>query len=126
MNEIEKRVNIWCRAARSDLDTAALLIQESKLLHGLLFCQYAIEKGLFAHMVKSAKDLPSQPLPMLKLLSMANIKVGKQDLELLEDLMNYQLEVRFPESHYNHLSEQKVLDYLKRTRELFYWLEKTL
>ncbi len=126
MNDIEKRVNIWCRAARSDLDTAALLIQESKLLHGLLFCHYAIEKGLFAHMVRSAKDLPVQPLPILKLLSMANIKVGDQDRELLEDLSNYQIEVRFPESQYNHLSEQKVIEYLKRTRELFYWLEKTL
>ena len=126
MTDIEKRVNIWCRAARSDLDTAALLIQESKLLHGLLFCHYAIEKGLFAHMVKSSKDLPTQSLPMLKLMSMAHIKVGDQDQELLEDLMNYNLEVRFPESQYNHLSEQKVLDYLKRTRELYYWLEKTL
>jgi HEPN domain-containing protein len=126
MNDIEKRVNIWCRAARSDLDTAALLIQESKLLHGLLFCHYAIEKGLFAHMVRSAKDLPVQPLPILKLLTMANIKVGDQDRELLEDLSNYQIEVRFPESQYNHLSEQKVIEYLKRTRELFYWLEKTL
>ena len=126
MNDIEKRVNIWCRAAKSDLDTAALLIQESKLLHGLLFCHYAIEKGLFAHMVRSAKDLPVQPPPILKLLSMANIRVGHQDRELLEDLSNYQIEVRFPESQYNHLSEQKVIEYLKRTRELFYWLEKTL
>ena len=116
MNDIEKRVKIRCRAARSDLDTAALLIQESKLLHGLLFCHYAIEKGLFAHMVRSAKDLPVQPLPILKLLSMANIKVGDQDRELLEDLSNYQIAVRFPESKYNHLSEQKVIEYLTRTR----------
>jgi HEPN domain-containing protein len=126
MSEIEKRLNLWCKAARSDLDTAALLIQESKLLHGLLFCHYAIEKGLYAHMIRASLELPLEPRSLIRLLTLANIRVGEQDRELLEDLTDYQTEVRFPENSYNHLSEQRVLDYLQRTRELFMWLEKTL
>jgi HEPN domain-containing protein len=126
MNDNEKRVNAWCRAARSDLDTAGLLIQESKFLHGLLFCHYAIEKGFYAHMMKLSKELPSEPISLNRLPSLASVKVGEQDMSLLKDLSNYQLELRFPENQYNHLSEQKVVDYLKRSRELFIWLEKTL
>jgi HEPN domain-containing protein len=126
MNDTEKRVNAWCRAARSDLDTAGLLIQESKFMHGLLFCHYAIEKGLYAHMMKLSKNFPSEPVSLTRLPSLANVRLGEQDTELLRDLSNYQLELRFPENQYNHLSEQKVIDYLKRSRELFIWLEKTL
>jgi HEPN domain-containing protein len=126
MNEIEKRLSVWCKAARSDLDTAGLLIQESKFLHGLLFCHFAIEKELYAHVVKSSGDIPHEPVALTRLLSLAHIRLGEQDLELLKDLSNYQAEARIPVYMYNHLSEDKVTDYLKRTRELCMWLEKTL
>jgi len=126
MNDTERRLNAWCKAARSDLDTAVLLIQESKYMHGLLFCHYAIEKGLYAHVLKLSKDLPVDSVSLTRLPSLANVRLGEQDTELLKELTNYQLELRFPDNNYNHLSEQKVLDYLKRSRELFIWLEKTL
>ncbi len=126
MNETEKRLSFWSRAARSDLDTAGLLIQESKLLHGLLFCHLAIEKALFAHILKLSKELPAGLVSLTRLLTLGNIRLGEKDTELLEDLTNYMEEVRFPVNNDNHLTERKVIDYLNRTRELYLWLERTL
>ena len=53
MTDNKKQIAYWIDTAKSDFDTADLLIRECRFLHGLFFCHLAIEKGTKAHVVKT-------------------------------------------------------------------------
>jgi len=130
MNDLEKQQASWIKSAKSDLDTAALLINEARLIEGLFFCLLSIEKGLKAHVIKHTTQSPADCSDLMELLYMAHIHVGEKDKELLGILMSYQTELRYPE-HDEVLditfpTANQAFDYLDRTRELLKWLEKTL
>lgn len=48
----EKQINYWIINAESDIDTAELLLNSNKILHGLFFCHLVLEKILKAYFVK--------------------------------------------------------------------------
>ena len=46
MIDNKQQIAYWIDTAKSDLDTAELLIRECRFLHGLFFCHLAIEREL--------------------------------------------------------------------------------
>jgi HEPN domain-containing protein len=126
MRELEKQLEPWMKSARSDLDTAALLINEARLAEGLFFCCLAIEKGLKAHAVRLTGKFPQFSCDLEQLLNMTHIHVGGQDRELLAILMQCQAELRDPERDTGIPTANQAFDYLDRARELLLWLERTL
>lgn len=56
--DIDKQIEYWKSGAVNDIDTAELLINNNKLLHGLFFCHLVIEKIIKAHVAKDTKNIP--------------------------------------------------------------------
>ncbi|MBE2227880.1 MAG: HEPN domain-containing protein [Ignavibacteria bacterium] len=52
----DKQVEYWISGADSDLDTAKLLLENNKILHGLFFCHLSIEKAIKAVIVQSTAE----------------------------------------------------------------------
>ena len=52
MINIHKQIDYWINGALDDLESAQILIDRKRMLHGLFFCQLVIEKTLKAHVVK--------------------------------------------------------------------------
>ena len=126
MLNIGKQIEYWINTAKSDLDTAELLIRESRYSHGLFFCHLTIEKGLKAHVVKTTGEIPPKSHNLLYLLELADIELGENDENFLGLLMKYQLEGRYPDYNPVIPTKEKVLEYLNLTKKMMLWLERKL
>ncbi|MEN8250522.1 MAG: HEPN domain-containing protein [Bacteroidota bacterium] len=126
MINIGKQIEYWITSAKSDLDTAELLIHEYRYTHGLFFCHLAIEKGFKAHVAKTTNQMPPKSHNLIYLLDLAKITICEQDEDFLGVLMKYQLEGRYPDYNPVIPSETKVTDYLNRSKALLIWLERKL
>jgi HEPN domain-containing protein len=54
---VEKQVDYWMSGAEGDLESAEILIDKKRLLHGLFFCHLVIEKAMKAHVVKQTNTI---------------------------------------------------------------------
>ena len=119
---IVKQIKHWKKSALSDLETAEILIDKKKFLHGLFFCHLAIEKILKAHFVKIAKTIPPKTHDLIYLLKKIDISLEEKFEFHLAILMKYQLESRYPENLISSPSKVESEKYLSTTRELLNWL----
>lgn len=53
--DIQKQIEFWKSGALESFDTAVILLNKRKYLHGLFFCHLTIEKALKAHVIKEKK-----------------------------------------------------------------------
>ena len=120
------QIEYWINTAKSDLDTAELLIRESRYIHGLFFCHLAIEKGLKAHVVKATGKIPPKSHNLIHLLDLSKIEFGESNEDFLGILMKYQLEGRYPDYNPVIPAKEKVFDYMNKTKEMLIWLERKL
>jgi HEPN domain-containing protein len=121
-----KQIEYWISSAKSDLDTAELLIRESKFVHGLFFCHLAIEKVLKAHVIKDTGEIPPKTHNLVYLLDLTKIDFDEGYEDFLGILMKYQLEGRYPD--YNPIlpAKEKVFEYLNKTKKMLTWIERKL
>lgn len=126
MINIEKQLEYWKAGAKDDLDSAKILIERNRLLHGLFFCHLTIEKVIKAHVVKQTKEVAPRSHNLIFLSEKANLEFSDDEEIFLGILMKYQQQGRYPD--YNPIipDKSKVIDYLKETENLLTWLEKKL
>jgi HEPN domain-containing protein len=123
---IGKQIEYWINTAKSDLDTAELLIRESRYIHGLFFCHLAIEKGFKAHVVKATGRIPPKSHNLIYLLDISKIEFTESNEDFLGILMKYQLEGRYPDYNPMIPAKEKVIEYMKKSKEILIWLERKL
>ena len=75
MLNVGKQIEYWINTAKSDFDSAEILIHESRYSHGLFFCHLSIEKGLKAHVVKTTGEIPPKSHNLIYLLELADIEL---------------------------------------------------
>ena len=124
--DITKQMSYWIEGANSDIETAELLIQNRKLLHGLFFCHLTIEKILKASVVKTTLEIPPKTHNLLRLQELAIVSLVKDELQLLDVLMIYQLEGRYPEYYPEIPTISFASDILTRTKTLLQCLKEKL
>jgi len=112
---IVKQIKHWKKSALSDLETAEILIDKKKFLHGLFFCHLAIEKILKAHFVKIAKTIPPKTHDLIYLLKKIDISLEEKIEFHLAILMKYQLEGRYPENLISSPSKVESEKYISTT-----------
>jgi len=122
----DKQIEYWIKTAEDDLNTASLLISSKKLLHGLFFCHLSIEKALKAHVVFITGQIPPKIHNLNRLLEICEISLNDSELQLLDYLMVYQLEGRYPDSYPEMPSESFANELLNQTKLLFQCLKKKL
>jgi len=126
MINIEKQIEYWTNGAKDDLDSAKILIERKRLLHGLFFCHLVIEKVIKAHIVKQTREVAPRSHNLIFLSEKANLELNEDDELFLGILMKYQLQGRYPDYNLIIPDKYRVNDYLRRTKELLTWLKKRL
>ncbi len=123
---IEKQIGYWKNGAKSDIETAGILIDKGKYLHGLFFCHLTIEKILKANFVKKNKTVAPKTHDLIYLIEHTDLKLQDKDLHFLPMLMKYQLEGRYPEYSPVAPDKKQANEYLSQTRDLLKWLIQKL
>jgi len=86
---IKKQIEYWINTSIDDLETAELLIRNSKILHGLFLCHLCIEKAIKAHVVKSTNNIPPRVHNLSFLVEKTNLELSESQLLLCDTLMYY-------------------------------------
>lgn len=126
MPDLEKQIEYWKSGALDDLETAKVLIDKNRLLHGLFFCHLVIEKIIKAHVVKQTKEFAPRSHNLFHLSEKANLKFNDDQEIFLGILMKYQLQGRYPDYNPNVPDRAKTKEYLIQTVNLVQWLEAKL
>ena len=120
--DINRQIDYWQSGATNDIETAELLINNGKNIHGMFFCHLAAEKAIKAQVVLKTKKVPPKSHNLVFLSEKANVKWSEEDNVFLGILMTYQLEGRYPHFSPPSLSKEKALEYLTKTKEIVKWL----
>ena len=123
---IEKQIEYWKSGADSDLETAEILIQNKKFVQGLFFCHLCIEKITKAILVKEKNQIPPKSHDIFYLANKAQIDLPDEKQKIVQILMKYQLEGRYPEYYPKPPSLELSMNYLKETQNLLKWLKMKL
>lgn len=126
MINIDKQINYWLSGSSNDIETAELLLNNKKILHGLFFCHLAVEKAIKAHVVKAIKDVPPRSHNLIYLSEKADIQWEEEKEIFLGILMKYQLEGRYPDYNPTTPSVEDAYKYLSQTKEITKWLKNKL
>jgi HEPN domain-containing protein len=126
MINVQKQIDYWVNGAIEDLESAEILIERKRMLHGLFFCHLVIEKILKAHVVKISHEVAPRTHNLIYLLEKTNLELPESEEIFLGILMKYQLQGRYPD--YNPIipDQSIVKNYLNQTKNLFQWLKKKL
>ena len=124
--DIKKQIEYWRLTAENDIETAEILIKSGKFIEGMFFCHLSIEKMIKANLVKHTLNIPPKSHDLFYLLDLAEIEYTKEQQDLMQILMKYQLEGRYPEYYPKAPSVEKINDYLCQTRNLFQCFNKML
>ena len=126
MINVQKQIDYWINGAVDDLESAEILIEHKRMLHGLFFCHLVIEKILKAHVVKISQEIAPRTHNLIHLLEITHLELSESEEIFLGILMKYQLQGRYPD--YNPIIPDKLIvqNYLKQTENLLQWLKKKL
>ena len=126
MINVPKQIEYWQNSAMDDLETASILIENRRYIHGLFFCHLSIEKIIKALVVKQTMEIPPKSHDLFYLSKLAHIDLPEDKQLIIQVLMKYQLEGRYPE-YLPDLPQQKiVVEYLNQTNDLLKWFKEKL
>lgn len=126
MLNVSKQIEYWQNGATDDFETASILVDNKKYIHGLFFCHLSIEKIIKAHVVKTTNEIPPKSHDLFFLSKKANIVLPEDKQLIIQILMKYQLEGRYPEYLPEAPQQKIVIDYLKQTNDLLKWFKEKL
>ncbi len=126
MLNIEKQIEYWQETAESNIETASILVTAGKYIEAMFFCHLCIEKILKALVVKQIKNIPPKSHDLFYLSTLAKLEITDGQSDLMQILMKYQLEGRYPEYYPKAPSSDKINEYLHQTKNLLICFSKML
>ena len=124
--DIPKQVEYWRSGALDSLEAAEILIDKDKRLEGLFFCHLAIEKALKAHAVKGTRDVPPRTHNLQRLVSVARLDLKDSQFDFMGNMMEFQIEGRYPDMVSKPPDKRACQRYLKKTKDMVEWLNGLL
>ena len=124
--DIPKQIKYWINGALDNIETAEILIDKGKRLEGLFFCHLALEKELKAHVTKATQTVPPKTHNLVRLAEIAGLDLQEEVYVFLGDMMEYQVEGRYPEMAPKVPDKKKTTDYSKKSGEVVKWLKGLL
>lgn len=126
MLNIQKQIEYWLNGSIYDFETAKVLIQNGRFVHGLFFCHLTIEKIIKALVVKVTNEIPPKSHDLFYLSQKAMIDLPEEKLTIIQILMKYQLEGRYPEYLPEAPQQKLVINYFNQTENLLKWFREKL
>ncbi|HMQ80311.1 MAG TPA: HEPN domain-containing protein [Ignavibacteria bacterium] len=121
-----KQVEYWIAGADSDIETAKLLLENDKILHGLFFCHLSVEKILKSIIVNTSGEFAPKSHNIFFLAEKCGVKLPEEFETLAGILMKYQLEGRYPDYEPDLPDKEKAWSYYNQTLEFKIWLKEKL
>ncbi len=118
MLNVKKQIEYWRNGSFDDFETAKILIENRKYIHGLFFCHLSIEKIIKALVVKATNEIPPKSHDLFFLSQRAQIELSEENQLILQVLMKYQLEGRYPEYLPDAPPQNTVMGYFHQTNSL--------
>lgn len=126
MINIEKQIEYWQSGSQNDFETAQILLENGKYIHGLFFCHLSVEKLVKALIVKFSAQIPPKSHDLFYLSKLAGIELPEKQEQTAQILMKYQLEGRYPEYYPKTPDKLQLNHHYEQTKELLTWLRKKL
>lgn len=127
--DIQKIVKYWKEASEHDIETATSLFRTGKYDYCLFLCHLAVEKMLKAVVARHDKNHPPFTHNLLYLAGKAELELSKVQIELLDTINQFNMEVRYPEdlrAFYKKVNKLYAQRYLKEGKEIWKWLQNQL
>ena len=124
--DINNQIEYWKNGAIYDIDTAALLVNNGKYLHGLFFCHLVMEKIIKAHVAKDTGEVPSKSHNLIWLTDKTKIELTREQKVFFAKLMTYQIEGRYPEYYPENPIKTEAIELLIKRTEQLKWFRKKL
>lgn len=126
MINVSRQIEYWQKTAESDIETGSILVSSGKYVEGMFFCHLSIEKILKALVVKQVKDIPPRSHDLFYLANIAAVEITEKQTELMQILMKYQLEGRYPDHYPKVPALEKINEYLYQTKNLYQCFKEML
>ena len=99
MNKIEpkKICDYWRKTAERDYDTMIGLFSIKRFSESLFFGHIVLEKILKAHVVNKIEQHAPFTHDLVKLQTLAELNLSKEDIDFLDEMNNYNLQTRYPD-----------------------------
>ncbi len=126
MLDNRKQIEYWIGTAEDDLEAVKHLVDNSKTLQAMFYCHLAVEKTLKAHVAKQTGDVPPKIHNLKRLVELAGLNLSKEQKDVLNELMVFQQEGRYPEYYPEKPSQEIASTIYNNTKILVTWLKKIL
>ena len=95
--EPKKISSYWQKTAEHDYETMCGLFKIKRHSEALFFGHIVLEKILKALVVNKTEKHAPYTHDLVKLLSISEIKLSKEDVDFLDEMNNYNLQTRYPD-----------------------------
>lgn len=123
------KVKYWLKTADQDWKVANHLFEKKDYSYALFFCHLAIEKILKAIFTDKKDKTPPFSHNLVYLSEKAGLELNDENLELLEEVSDFNLEARYPDdkfSFYKKSTMEFTENKLKQIERLKKWLLQKL
>lgn len=115
----------WLNTATQDWKVAGHLFEKGDYSYALFFGHLTLEKTLKAIYVKKQDETPPFSHNLVYLCEKAGLELQQNNLELLEEISDYNLEARYPDDKFSFLkrcTKGFTSNKLKQIEEIREWL----
>ena len=120
-----ERIKYWLNTAIQDWKVAGHLFEKGDYSYALFFGHLTLEKTLKAIYVKKQDEIPPFSHNLVYLCEKAGLELQQNNLELLEEISDYNLEARYPDdkfSFFKRCTKGFTINKLKQIEEIREWL----
>jgi len=111
----EEKIDYWLKSAKQDWKVANNLFDKKDYSYALFFGHLTVEKILKAIYVDRHDATPPFSHNLVYLSEKADIELGDNNLELLEEVSDFNLEARYPDDKIHILQEMHQIFYREQT-----------
>ncbi len=126
----EEHIKYWLDSAEHDLETSNALLDVGKYDWSLFLGHLVLEKVLKAIYVKNNENkIPPKVHNLVRLSEMSLIKLDEKKKITLDQINDFNLEVRYPEyknEFYKTCTKDYAEKHFKNIKELYQWLKSQL
>ncbi|MBT9168750.1 MAG: hypothetical protein DDT19_02098 [Syntrophomonadaceae bacterium] len=120
--EIKNAISYWGKTAKHDYETMLVLFKTKRYSDCLFFGHIALEKILKALVVKKIGEQAPYTHDLVRLEKIAEIGLGKEMIELLNQVNDFNIRARYPEhklAFYKKCNYQYAKKYYEKIKKMY-------
>lgn len=128
--DMKEHVKYWLDSADNDLEAAGHLFSSAKYDWCLFIGHLVLEKILkAAYVCNNQNKIPPKTHNLNKLAKYSNLKLSKDQIVFLDEVNDFNLEVRYPEykrEFYKLCTKEFASSYFLKIQEFSLWLKSRI